>query len=619
MSGLFSLANSVAQARQEILLGHANAADEYITDVGNAIIEKALSPENISNPSPSLNLQLPGLGSIVQVQQAPQLAPSPATSLAMTPINQVTTPNPPSSDPPTQPVLAPPFELKRSRSVKRSAPESPLLANHQAMNKHIKLDDLGSSEVASAPVSAGPATPVPGVMVHSHSFPDGHLNAMNNQSIGVGGSNVHSGGSAPAAATNTLLGAQMGSRPPTVPSPLSHPAAMNMDAAFSQGQISSFSTPRMETVPPDWQFQPDMAPSEMLLSAQMAAFGQASGYGNPQQTTPSRRGSIVDGRLISHRPSLSVLGHGTEGQTTSTPVVPTLASAGHYSMSGTLAMSTSGGSSYQQGTAETSQSVVNSGRTSIVPSSNTMDDGGDGDSDSDDEGPSRNPLKRRRSSEHVPLVPGTLTQPPDLISPEMRAQLDIILNDFLNRVCSDCEFNTRRVFNEALNLIKFSTFTVDFHDAKGELLHQALMPKKMAKLDESPDFRPFKFRIQAFTNAFAEEVSGSRIGREGFRAHCEVFRSCNVLGSWRRHCPRRRSSHISGTRSLSRVSTRTAKSRRARATTSGMWMPRKCLTDLGSSDRSNARSLRHHRQELISGYHTAGRRESGTHRRLPSI
>jgi len=28
----------------------------------------------------------------------------------------------------------------------------------------------------------------------------------------------------------------------------------------------------------------------------------------------------------------------------------------------------------------------------------------------------------------------------------------------------------------------------------------------MAKLDESPDFRPFKFRIQAFTNAFAEEV-----------------------------------------------------------------------------------------------------------------
>ena len=32
------------------------------------------------------------------------------------------------------------------------------------------------------------------------------------------------------------------------------------------------------------------------------------------------------------------------------------------------------------------------------------------------------------------------------------------------------------------------------------------MAKKMQRLDESPDFRPFKFRIQAFTNAFLEEV-----------------------------------------------------------------------------------------------------------------
>jgi hypothetical protein len=32
------------------------------------------------------------------------------------------------------------------------------------------------------------------------------------------------------------------------------------------------------------------------------------------------------------------------------------------------------------------------------------------------------------------------------------------------------------------------------------------MAKKMQRLDESPDFRPFKFRIQAFTSAFLEEV-----------------------------------------------------------------------------------------------------------------
>lgn len=32
------------------------------------------------------------------------------------------------------------------------------------------------------------------------------------------------------------------------------------------------------------------------------------------------------------------------------------------------------------------------------------------------------------------------------------------------------------------------------------------MAKKMQRLDESPDFRPFKFRIAAFTNAFLEEA-----------------------------------------------------------------------------------------------------------------
>jgi hypothetical protein len=47
---------------------------------------------------------------------------------------------------------------------------------------------------------------------------------------------------------------------------------------------------------------------------------------------------------------------------------------------------------------------------------------------------------------------------------------------------------------------------VDATDSKGEAIHQTLMAKKMQRLDESPDYRPFKFRIQAFTNAFLEEV-----------------------------------------------------------------------------------------------------------------
>jgi hypothetical protein len=48
--------------------------------------------------------------------------------------------------------------------------------------------------------------------------------------------------------------------------------------------------------------------------------------------------------------------------------------------------------------------------------------------------------------------------------------------------------------------------SVDATDSKGDHIHQTLMAKKMQRLDESPDFRPFKFRIQAFTTAFLEEV-----------------------------------------------------------------------------------------------------------------
>ena len=74
--------------------------------------------------------------------------------------------------------------------------------------------------------------------------------------------------------------------------------------------------------------------------------------------------------------------------------------------------------------------------------------------------------------------------PSPALSPELRNKLESIFHSFLTAVCSDLEIT----------------------DDRGELLHQTLMPKKMARLDESPDFRPFKFRIQAFTNAFQAEV-----------------------------------------------------------------------------------------------------------------
>ncbi|WFC98428.1 hypothetical protein MYAM1_001155 [Malassezia yamatoensis] len=70
------------------------------------------------------------------------------------------------------------------------------------------------------------------------------------------------------------------------------------------------------------------------------------------------------------------------------------------------------------------------------------------------------------------------------IPSELRKRLDEVFHEFLNILCSN----------------------LDATDDRGEPVHQTLMPKKMARLDESPDFRPFKFRIQAFTNAFQSEL-----------------------------------------------------------------------------------------------------------------
>ena len=84
---------------------------------------------------------------------------------------------------------------------------------------------------------------------------------------------------------------------------------------------------------------------------------------------------------------------------------------------------------------------------------------------------------------------------------EYRAEVDRIFFEFLNNVCSN-----RKHTCESFP-IWLTTFAVEATDAKGEPIHQTLMAKKMQRLDESPDFRPFKFRIQAFTNAFLEEAS----------------------------------------------------------------------------------------------------------------
>ncbi|WVF67101.1 hypothetical protein IAT40_001846 [Kwoniella sp. CBS 6097] len=111
------------------------------------------------------------------------------------------------------------------------------------------------------------------------------------------------------------------------------------------------------------------------------------------------------------------------------------------------------------------------------------------DDDSEDEGPRR--TKRRRSSAGGDN-PTAEQLTGAVISEDIRRQLDQIFEEFLNKICSDLEAV----------------------DSKGEKLHQVLMPKKMQRLDESTDYRPFKFRIQAFTNAFTEELQRRGITEE---------------------------------------------------------------------------------------------------------
>ncbi|KAF9181964.1 hypothetical protein BGZ50_005211 [Haplosporangium sp. Z 11] len=79
---------------------------------------------------------------------------------------------------------------------------------------------------------------------------------------------------------------------------------------------------------------------------------------------------------------------------------------------------------------------------------------------------------------------GSRTQYHAPLEPEVIAKLDELFFKFLQRLCSD------------LNAC----------DSRGDQIHQPLMAKKMQRLEASTDFRPFKFRIQAFTNAFHESL-----------------------------------------------------------------------------------------------------------------
>ncbi|KAF9500465.1 hypothetical protein BDN71DRAFT_1132559 [Pleurotus eryngii] len=116
-------------------------------------------------------------------------------------------------------------------------------------------------------------------------------------------------------------------------------------------------------------------------------------------------------------------------------------------------------------------------------SSNTSARGSPSDDDDDEDDLEHEEGSPGRRNHHL-----SLDRPQNVgsdIPQEYRIEVDRIFFEYLNKICSN----------------------LDATDSKGEPIHQTLMAKKMQRLDESPDFRPFKFRIQAFTHGFLEELS----------------------------------------------------------------------------------------------------------------
>ncbi|EAU88812.2 hypothetical protein CC1G_01185 [Coprinopsis cinerea okayama7 len=113
------------------------------------------------------------------------------------------------------------------------------------------------------------------------------------------------------------------------------------------------------------------------------------------------------------------------------------------------------------------------------------DDDGDRSTSESDENDQESPAGNGAQSSISDSTPVSSASTASDIPQEYRAEVDRIFFEYLNKICSN----------------------LDAKDGKGDHIHQTLMAKKMQRLDESPDFRPFKFRIQAFTSAFLEELA----------------------------------------------------------------------------------------------------------------
>ncbi|KAF9265555.1 hypothetical protein L218DRAFT_997507 [Marasmius fiardii PR-910] len=192
--------------------------------------------------------------------------------------------------------------------------------------------------------------------------------------------------------------------------------------------------------------------------------GPVSNAPTTAQSSPSRFSAGVSGRINGRMTRSGSIGTlGTHPFTYTYPSPSQLQQPGIAPTRGDTAAALGGSG----GTGSSSSSSV---PTTAKNSPEDMHEGDEGDDGDDEPG--------RGGSSHTTGSGSDVPQ-------EYRSEVDRIFFEFLNKICSNLEAT----------------------DAKGDPIHQTLMPKKMQRLDESPDFRPFKFRILAFTTAFLEELA----------------------------------------------------------------------------------------------------------------
>lgn len=388
------------------------AVDEYLNDIKKAIVNKENEPK-----TPSTATSASGHMSSFNTGVHPQASP-----LAMgqninnrmesvTPINiSLGATNNSSSNShealsnvmlPNSGGLLAPVELSRAASsAKRAAPESPMSEGEVAsQNKHIRLEQEMEG-IESASSQAGPSQPMlPPQLIHAHSYPQAGGAPPPMMAV-------------PMNAMPTLVGAMPQLIPqthtPANPSPLSNVSNAPQTMPYAFGHPTGIPVsldPSMQ----NWSTQHVMVDGNYPMQTMVPI---------QQPTTLGRRGSIVDGRLIAPRPRVG------DARSITTGAIPTMNSLGMTAIA-------------------FSQPMIPLNQASGMDTDTAVDDGeleDDLDDSDDDDGTlKRRPSKRRRSSDQATAPDNALIQPPDLISDEIRAQLDKIMYGFLNHICSDRE------------------------------------------------------------------------------------------------------------------------------------------------------------------------------------